>query len=142
MQAENIKTNWVIDASFTAPLFLVDEDSSRMEGFFNVAFQKIHKIFVPPLWWFEMNNIFRTSIKRQRMDSDQVFNAIEVLQGLQVIIEPIAFNINIFQLTQTYNLSAYDAAYIDLAIRYQAGLATLDKDLTAAARRLDIAVWS
>ena len=38
-------------------------------------------------------------------------------------------------------LSAYDAAYIDLARRLRAGLATLDERLADAARREDLEVF-
>lgn len=41
---------WVVDSSFTAPLFLSDEQSNSIDGFFNTAFQETMQIFVPALW--------------------------------------------------------------------------------------------
>lgn len=41
-------------------------------------------------------------------------------------------------LARRMNLSAYDATYLDLALRADAWLATFDQNLAAAARRIGV----
>lgn len=139
---EKFIENWVVDSSFTVPLFLPDEYSSQIEGFFNVALQRGTTIFVSAIWWFEINNVLHLSIKRKRLNYQQAMNAIEICKYFDFFkIEPVVFNHVIVDLAQSHNLSAYDASYLDLAVRYQAGLATLDKQLTTVAKQLGLEVW-
>jgi len=44
----------------------------------------------------------------------------------------------IADLAERYKLTPYDAAYLELALRRQLPLATLDKDLRAAGRKLGV----
>ena len=44
-------------------------------------------------------------------------------------------------LSRAYNLSSYDAAYLELAIREGLPLATLDRDLRKAAQRADVLLY-
>ena len=46
---------------------------------------------------------------------------------------------DVLTLARAYRLTAYDAAYLDLALREQLSLATLDQDLQAAGRALGVA---
>ncbi|MBA2628962.1 MAG: type II toxin-antitoxin system VapC family toxin [Rickettsiaceae bacterium] len=41
-------------------------------------------------------------------------------------------------LAKKYNLSSYDASYLDVAIRMEASVATLDKHLIASCKMIDI----
>lgn len=142
MKVINIKTNWVVDVSFIVPLFLADEDSSDTEGFLNVAFQRNMNIFIPALWWFEMSNTLHIVVKRQRLSQFHALNAIEVCKAFNFFkIEPVVFNQTLFDLAQAHNLSAYDASYLDLAIRHQAALATFDQHLNVVAKDLGIETW-
>jgi predicted nucleic acid-binding protein len=45
-------------------------------------------------------------------------------------------------IAREHGLSAYDAAYLELAIRADARLATLDKALRAAARKAGVTVYA
>ena len=64
---------------------------------------------------------------------------LELLQDGAVVTE--AFD-KVLPLARQYGLSTYDAAYLELAIRYAAPLATLDDDLQKAARRADVRLFS
>jgi predicted nucleic acid-binding protein len=143
MKDTTIELRWVIDASFTLPLFFADEYSSRIDGFFNVALQRDTEIFVPALWWFEISNSLHIGLKRNRLNYQEIINGIEVCKAFNFFhIEPVTFNEDLFNLAQQYNLSAYDAAYLDLAIRYKTALATLDKQLHSVAQKLGVPVWN
>ncbi|MEN9595980.1 MAG: hypothetical protein RL236_414, partial [Pseudomonadota bacterium] len=45
-------------------------------------------------------------------------------------------------LASEHNLSAYDAAYLELALRHQVPLATLDVDLRKAARKINVPIFA
>jgi predicted nucleic acid-binding protein len=47
----------------------------------------------------------------------------------------------VFQLAETSGLTVYDAAYLDLAIREGAQLASLDNDLRRAAVKAGISLY-
>jgi predicted nucleic acid-binding protein len=49
---------------------------------------------------------------------------------------------NVLPLAREYGLSAYDAAYLELSIRYEAPLATLDRKLMKAAQTAGVTVFS
>jgi predicted nucleic acid-binding protein len=45
------------------------------------------------------------------------------------------------EIARKYRLSAYDAAYLELATRQELPLATLDQDLRKAAKRAGVAIF-
>lgn len=49
---------------------------------------------------------------------------------------------SILTLAREYNLSAYDAAFLDLALRFGVPLATLDVDLRKAAVKVGVVIFS
>jgi predicted nucleic acid-binding protein len=66
------------------------------------------------------------------------------LEDLPIRVDPMssakAFS-RTLGLARSYLLSAYDAAYLELAIRENAALATLDKALRRAAKRAGVPVY-
>lgn len=48
---------------------------------------------------------------------------------------------HVLPLARDYGLSAYDAAYLELAIRHNSPLATIDRGLRKAARRGGIEIF-
>jgi predicted nucleic acid-binding protein len=48
---------------------------------------------------------------------------------------------HVLPLAREYNLSAYDAAYLELSIRHSAPLATLDDRLEKAARQAGVKIF-
>ena len=63
---------------------------------------------------------------------------IALLAELPIVVEqepPERIFSEIFGLAHEYNLSTYDASYLDLAMRRGLPMASLDKNLIAAAKR-------
>jgi len=102
---------------------------------FTVAVLKSLETFravVPALWPFEVASVLSTAERRGRMDSPAQVAFLERLRLLPIAIEhrPATWLAQqILLLARTYKLSAYDAAYLELAIREGLPLATLDDDL-------------
>jgi len=84
----------------------------------------------------EIANSLLMAIPRGRISAEKAARFFQDLLALPIHVEPEngqnAF-IGVFALATQYRLTAYDAAYLDLAIREGLALATLDEDLRRAA---------
>lgn len=99
---------------------------------------------VPHLWHLEATNVLIGAEKRGDLKTGEVERFITQLEALPIQIDPLtshqAFS-RTLSLSRAYNLSSYDAAYLELAIREGLPLATLDGDLRKAARRADVLLY-
>lgn len=99
------------------------------------SLETVHAV-VPALWPFEVASVLSIAERRGRMDASAQAAFLERLRRLPIAIEhrPATWLAQrIIPLARTYKLSAYDAAYLELAIREGLPLATLDDDLRQAA---------
>jgi predicted nucleic acid-binding protein len=104
---------------------------------------EIVQAVVPALWPFEVANVLRTAERRGRMDARAQVAFLERLRMLPIMIEhrpAVWLAQQVLPLARAYQLSAYDAAYLELAIREGLPLATLDDDLRLAARAASVAL--
>lgn len=91
---------------------------------------------VPEIWAFEIaNSIFISLSKRKRISAQQASEYLSLLRNLPIRVEPqnLWANVVLESLSRRHNLTAYDAAYLDLALRTHLSLATLDEPLRQAA---------
>lgn len=123
---------FVVDASVAACWLLPDEGNIRTE----TAWSRFPEdmAIVPGLWWFEMRNIFISNERRGRIDSARTGKALALLGGLPIHLDHQPDDTALMALARAHGLTAYDAAYLELALRENAPLATLDDALIRAAR--------
>lgn len=92
--------------------------------------------FVPGIWSLEIANVLLVAERRNRMTSEQSEQAIFLLQSLLIQVDT-ATDANALGATlalgRQEGLAAYDAAYLELALRLGLPLATLDTRLALAA---------
>jgi len=84
----------------------------------------------------EVANGLLMAARRGRVTEQQVSDFVEDLASLPIRIEPASAPAEwsvVLDLAQRHRLTAYDAAYLELAMRTQTPLATLDGDLLRAA---------
>jgi predicted nucleic acid-binding protein len=96
---------------------------------------------VPALWPFEVANALAVADRRQRITQAGIMEFLETLQRLPIQIErreALWLWQAVLPLSRKHRLSAYDAAYLELAKREKMQLATLDHDLQEAGRALGI----
>lgn len=98
---------------------------------------------VPPLWFLEVSNALLMGERRRRLSPEETAEAFDLLSQLPLEIDsrsgfPLA--VDLLSLARKHKLSAYDAAYLELARRLHLPLATLDRSLQKAAKSLDIAL--
>jgi predicted nucleic acid-binding protein len=135
---------WILDCSFTSALFLPDESSDKVNDFFR-NFENEYSLIVPSLWWYELSNVLFVSIKRNRLVYNDALKIFDLFKEFKIETEK---NINekiaksIFELSRQYKISAYDATYLELALRKNAGLASLDKELNKIADKCGLNIFN
>jgi len=122
----------VVDASITVAWYLGEEEAATA----HVVLQRLGQTqaLAPSLWWFEVRNALLANERRGRIDTTQTAEILAHLVKLpiQLVREPNGDAI--LALARTHGLTIYDAAYLELALRADAPLATLDRQLARAAR--------
>jgi predicted nucleic acid-binding protein len=129
---------FVIDASVTASWLLPDETDARAERAY--ALLDTDSAVVPGIWWFELRNVFIINERRGRIDREKTERALGLLAGLPIQLDHAAEETALLSLARRHHLTAYDAAYLELAQRQGLPLATLDDALTRAAQAENVAL--
>lgn len=100
---------------------------------------------VPHLWHLEIANALLMGERRKRSQPSDTVQWLNYLRSLPIqaeeMLAPSLWE-NILTVARTYSLSAYDAAYLELALRRGLPLATLDKDLRKAAKESGVTLYS
>ena len=95
---------------------------------------------VPTLWRYEMANALAVAHRRGRID-DALLSTIEVLlAGMNIEESPACGIAELARLAGEHGLTAYDAAYLQVAVARGLPLATLDTPLAEAARAAGVAL--
>ena len=126
---------FVLDASVALRWFLdnpVPNYANRVKQFF----LKGTRAVVPALWHLEMSNGLAVAERRSILtpaDVDQAMIDIEQIVAQAVDTDSVVVSVRQSLTTaRAFQLSAYDAVYLDLARRVKLPLATLDERLRAA----------
>jgi len=133
---------YIYDASFIIAIILPDEKNPKIDSIHD-ALDENDAISVPQLMWYEVANIFRKLIQRKRFSLDEVKHFFPMVSFISLITDfttGINYSKKIWDIANNYNLSAYDAAYLELAERKNAVLCTLDERLNKAAREYGVTI--
>lgn len=123
----------VIDASVALAWCFPDEANSYADSVL-LALEN-EPVIVPAIWAVEVTNALLVGERRKRIRQPEVRRFIDLVKNLRVIEDGQAYAntlSNILPLGREHNLSAYDAAYLDVAVRRELPLATLDSALQRA----------
>lgn len=135
-------SSFVLDASVASAWFFADEAIGYVAAVRDSLSRD--QALVPPLWPLELANALLVGERRGRLQSGEVETAFDVLSRLRIEVEtqsPAHVASSIVPLARTLNLTSYDAAYLELATQRQLPLATLDKAMTAAAKRMGVQLF-
>ena len=129
---------FVVDASVTACWLLPDEahpiaTATRAKLGHDPA-------VVPRIWWFEIRNVLVVNERRGRLDAGKSNRTLGILRRLPVKFDHGMDEEALLALARAHRLTVYDAAYLELAQRENAPLATLDAGLASAARAERVAL--
>ena len=95
------------------------------------------RAFVPSLWPVEVGSVLLAAARRGCVDADEWPRICTSLEALPIEVEAVSLSRvwgSALALADRYNLSVYDATYLELALRMRLPLATLDRALAAAAK--------
>jgi predicted nucleic acid-binding protein len=103
------------------------------------------ELWVPALWWYEVGNALIVARRRSRLCEADVARLVELYSSLPLGVDVAGLPAILHRCTLLAwetGMSVYDAAYLELAGRRGAGLATLDERLREQAAGLGIGTWA
>jgi predicted nucleic acid-binding protein len=136
------KERLVLDCSVALCWYFRDEADPYADG---VATKLTStEAVVPSLWPLEVANAVLMGERRKRSTQAEAQRWIAVLEALPITLDgetaARAWD-DTLKLARAQDLSAYDAAYLELALRRGLPLATLDAELKDAARAVGVPLF-
>jgi len=135
-------SRFVLDCSVTMAWCFEDETDSRAQAV--LAAMPAQEALVPGHWPLEVANVLAGAERRKRTTATQIARFIDILDRLSIVVDDQtakkAFG-EVLTLARTHRLTAYDAAYLELALRTGCPLASLDATLNKIAAALGIALF-
>lgn len=98
-------------------------------------------LLAPQLWPVEFASVLRGLERRKLATPHDVDRIAASVLALEIALDPAAPLRELIALSRRFDISCYDAAYLELAMRRGVALATRDSTLARAARSVG-ALWS
>ncbi len=131
----------MLDASTAVSWFFTDERDADSKAMADAVAE--NGGIVPPLFRWEVQNALITAARRKRMTFENVASHLQSLDELALQVDDVVLRSSFaagLGLARRFELSAYDAAYLELAVRRSLPLMTRDAALKRAATELQI-LW-
>ena len=115
--------------------------ASLLAGFIDAVAGGGGLVLVPALFFWEVANALLMAVRRQRLSQAERVEALQLLEAQGFDVDPASPAViwhDVIHLAEQCQLTAYDAAYLELAMRRGLPLATHDRALRAAARSLGV----
>ncbi len=132
----------ILDCSITIAWILLDDKMTEKANDVLESLGENHAK-VPSIWHMEVANVLCIAERQKKLTALEVSEFKEFLSALPINFDDstsLRAMGSIYTLAKTEQLTIYDAAYLELAIRENLSLATFDKDLQKAAKRNGISV--
>lgn len=128
----------VLDCSIAVAWIFSDEASPATEEILDRVSRE--GALVPALWHLELGNVLVMAERRGRLTWAEAQHRLKLLGHLGVETAVSADTGPVIDLARAERLTVYDATYLHLALSGGFELATLDRPLGAAAKRLGVRV--
>jgi predicted nucleic acid-binding protein len=132
-------SGFVIDASVAFAWCFDDEATEATRALLD-RFED-ERAEVPSLWHLQLANALAMSERNKRITPARASEFIALIDSLPIVIDERTPNIalsSVLELSRRERLSAYDASYLELAMRRGVPLATKDNDLARAADHMGV----
>lgn len=129
----------MLDASVALAWCLTDEATDYSERVLDLL--RSADAVVPTIWPLEVANVLVASERRRRLTVDQTGVFLRTLRELPIRIDarPPGLDLDLLvRIAREQSLSAYDASYLEVAVREQLHLVTQDQRLRASASSLGL----
>jgi len=134
--------NFVLDNSVVMRWFFGDGKPRELAYAGNVLeAMKSASALVPVTWGLEVSNVIARAEAKGLITEARSAAFLEVLEGMDIEVDAATFShalSDTLQLARRYRLSAYDASYLELALREGIPLATLDENLQKAVKKAGV----
>ncbi|HEV8047687.1 MAG TPA: type II toxin-antitoxin system VapC family toxin [Terriglobales bacterium] len=130
-------SRFVLDASVVLTWCFPDEGAATAQ-YVAGRFTQGDTAVVPSFWPHEVLNALLVGGKRKRISRELVRSFLNDLAELPIALEQFPSRVvfdRIQGLSREYNLTAYDAAYLDLALHSGLPVATLDEELAKSCKK-------
>lgn len=137
-----MQSTFVIDACVVISALLEDEQDAY--GLNVIEAMQTHKVLAPCYLLIELANVLQYATKQGRITNAVAVAHMKYAAALPVDWEPLpsdpAYALGIYGLADALNITTYDAMYLELALRFEVPLATLDKHLIKATKQCGVKV--
>ena len=130
---------FVVDASVVMSWCFADEADAYADGVLDRLAQD--EALVPSIWPLEIGNVLLVAERRKRLSEADSARFLALLAELPIVVEsepPQRMLREILALARELDLSTYDAAYLDLAMRLGLPIATNDAALRKATKKVRV----
>lgn len=129
----------VLDCSVTMEWCFEDEASEYGDRVLSELTER--EALVPSIWPLELGNVLVMAERRQRLKAGESVRFLELVKALPIYVEEVSLSRatgEVLSVAREFDLSVYDAAYLELAMRSGTALATKDRALIEAAERAGV----
>lgn len=135
-------TAFVLDCSVTMAWWFENQADAYTESVLDASLT--HEAHVPAIWPLEVANALLMAERRKQLAAFGSVGFVEQLRSMNITID-IEHPDDRLEAALTkgrlYGLTAYDAAYLELALRLGVPLATKDSALKAACRQSGVPIF-
>jgi predicted nucleic acid-binding protein len=129
-------SRFVLDNTVTMAWCFTEEATEFTNALLSRLSNLTDSAIVPALWLYEVVNVVELAIRKGRIPREKALAFLESLADLPIEVEnPSRTQVFVIvrALAGEYQLTGYDAAYLELAIRHKLSIASLDKALARSA---------
>ena len=140
-----VKPDTVVDASFIVPIMAESMGPVSRTALAREAVRTSAGLVAPAILLFELLNSIRNGQRAGILTNAQGQIALTSLFDLGIQLEPepdVSVALRISELAAAHGLTAYDASYLELALRTNSPLATFDSALIHAAQAEGVPIIS
>ena len=131
--------SFVVDNSIVMSWCFADEKNDYADDTLNKL--KHNSAIVPAIWQLEVINVLLVAKRQQRITQSDTAHFLALLNRLPITVEPVIYDSTmekILAIGRSHQLSSYDSAYLELAMRHGIPIATLDSRLSIAAQTVAV----
>jgi len=130
---------FVLDASVAVSWCFAYEASARSLHVRSMLEEQ--RAVVPPLWTYELANALAVAVRRNRLSVETAAEMIDRFGDLPIDISEVPRAASeLLRVAREHEVTAYDAAYLHLAMSRGVPLATFDERLATASRAAGVPV--
>ncbi len=135
--------HFVLDASIALSWCFSDEGTPKTINLLEKL--ETGSAMVPSIWFLEISNILVMAEKRKRISYGKIMEFFSLIEVLDIQVDSYSVDMSykaIFSIAHKENLTSYDAAYVELAVRNGLPLAGKDIALLKAAKKQGVKIIS